>query len=404
MRGDDRAEDLLAHGGRVGVDVGQQRRLDEVAAELGVGAAAAGRRGALRQRGLEDAGDLLELLRVGQRAHLGGGLERVAEDDLARPRRDPLDQLVMDVLVDDQPRTGHAGLPGGREDAGDDAVRGRFEVGVPEDDLRGLAAELERHPREVAGRALGDVDAGLGRAGERDLVDARVAHERAPDRRPVAGDDVEHAVGDARLGHELGQLERGHGRVVARLDDHRAAGGERGRELPGQQQQRRVPRHDGGHHADRHALRERDEVGLVGRDALARELVGPAGEVAVPRREQPHLSAELAQQLARVARLELGQAVGVALDQVGEAMHQPRALEAGERSPLALERRARGGHGAVDVRLARVRHPRPGLPGVGIDGLVEAALGGWHAPARDVELVLREFDGGHSPKTTPAGT
>ena len=102
----------------------------------------------------------------------------------------------------------------------------------------------------------------LRRAGERDLVDAGVAHERAPDGGAVAGDDVEDAVRDARLGDELGQLERGHRRVVARLDDHRAAGGQRRRELPGQQQQRRVPRHDRRDHADRLAPRERDEVRL----------------------------------------------------------------------------------------------------------------------------------------------
>ena len=348
------------------------------------------------QRGLEDAGDLLELPAVGQRAHLGRGLERVAEHDLARPRGDPLDQLVVDVLVHDQPGAGHARLPRGREDAGDHAVGGGLEVGVREHDLGRLAAELERDAREVAGGALGDVDAGLGRAREGDLVDAGVAHERAPDGGPVAGDDVEHAVRDARLGDQLGELERGDRRVVARLDDHGAAGREGRGELPREQQQRRVPGHDRGDHADRDALREGDEVRLVGRDALARELVRPAGEVAEPGREREHLPAELPQQLARVARLQLRQPVGVALDQVGEPVHQPRALEASGRAPLALEGGAGRGDGAVDVRLAGVRDARPGLTGVGIDGLVEATVRRRKAPARDMQLVLREFDRGHA--------
>ena len=78
-----------------------------------------------------------------------GLFERVAEDDLARPRRHALDQLVVDVLVDDQPRAGHAGLAGGGEHARDHAVGGGFEVRIGKDDLRRLAAELQRHPREM---------------------------------------------------------------------------------------------------------------------------------------------------------------------------------------------------------------------------------------------------------------
>ena len=72
---------------------------------------------------------------------------------------DQRDELVVDVLVRDQPGAGHARLPAGGEDAGHDAVRGGLEVGVGEDELRRLAAELERDAREVARRALGDVDA-----------------------------------------------------------------------------------------------------------------------------------------------------------------------------------------------------------------------------------------------------
>ena len=166
------------------VDVGEDRRLDEVAAELRVRAAAA--RPPWRPRASAASRMPVTLANC---ASLASGpisvaaLERVAEHDLARALGDPLDQLVVDVLVDDEPRAGHAGLPGGREHAGDDAVGGGLEVGVGEHDLGRLAAELERDAREVARRALGDVDAGLRRAGEGDLVDARVAHERAPDRR-----------------------------------------------------------------------------------------------------------------------------------------------------------------------------------------------------------------------------
>ena len=392
----DRPEDLLAHRGRVGVDAGEDRGLDEEAAALGVGAAAADHGGALALGGVEDPGHLLELRRVGQRPHLGVGIDRVAEHDRAGALGDPLDQLVVDVLVHDQARAGHARLPGGREHAGDDAVGRRLEVRVGEHDLRRLAAELERHAREVAGGAGGDVDAGLRRARERDLVHARMAHERAPDVRPVAGDDVEHAGGEARLRHELGELERGHGRVVARLGHDRAAGRQRGRELPGQQQQRRVPRHDRGHHADRLAGACR-RSSWAGPTAGSRRRSCPpsprsSGTTRGDSRIWPVISRS---SLPVVARLELGQALGVALDQVGEPVHQLRALEAGERTPLALERRARGGDGAVDVLLVGVGHAGPGLSRVRVDGVVEAAAGGRDRAAGDGEVVVRKLDGRH---------
>ena len=54
------------------------------------------------------------------------------------------------------------------------------------------------------------------------------------------------------------------------------------------------------------------------------------------------------------------------------------------------------GEADVDRAVAGVRDARPWLPGVGIDGLVEATVSRREAPARDMQLVLREFDRGHA--------
>ncbi len=58
------------------------------------------------------------------------------------------------------------------------AVDGRVEVGVGEDDVRALAAQLEGDPLERVGGVPHDDLADLGRAGEGDLVDARVLDQR----------------------------------------------------------------------------------------------------------------------------------------------------------------------------------------------------------------------------------
>jgi hypothetical protein len=77
-------------------------------------------------------------------------------------------------------------------DAVDDSLDGLVERGVVEDDVRRLAAELEGQPLAAAGKLALDRLADLGRARERDLVDAVVLDELCAGA-AVAGDDVDDA-------------------------------------------------------------------------------------------------------------------------------------------------------------------------------------------------------------------
>ena len=54
--------------------------------------------------------------------------------------------------------------------------------------------------------------------------------------------DVDHAVGQAGLDEQLGQVDGGAGGQLARLDDGGAADGQRERELLADDEQREVPR------------------------------------------------------------------------------------------------------------------------------------------------------------------
>jgi hypothetical protein len=85
---------------------------------------------------------------------------------------------------------------------------------------------------------------------ERDLVDSGMRDKRLADLRAAAGEDIEYAGREAGVNGQRGELERRHRRVLGWLGDDRAAGGQRGRELPHQEQQRRVPRNDRRHHPD----------------------------------------------------------------------------------------------------------------------------------------------------------
>ena len=83
------------------------------------------------------------------------------------------------------------------------------------------------------------------------LSTSRAAHQAVAGGLAQAGDEVEHAGREARLGDEVGEAERGQRGLLGGLEDERAAGGERGRDLLHGHHQREVPRHDLDGDADR---------------------------------------------------------------------------------------------------------------------------------------------------------
>ena len=138
--------------------------------------------------------------------------------------------------------------------------------------------------------------AGRGRAGERDLVDARVLDEVRADRRAGPGDDVDRARREADLGRELGHPQRGQRRLRVGLEDDRAARRERGRELPGRHHQRVVPGHDLAADADRllqrvEEERAADRVRAAGdrgdRGGVEAEVLDRLGELGLDRARSP---------------------------------------------------------------------------------------------------------------------
>jgi hypothetical protein len=71
------------------------------------------------------------------------------------------DHPVVDAALDEDARGGRAGLAGVLDAGADEEGQRAVEVGVVEDDLRRLAAELQRHRHDVA------LAAAPGRAGRR---------------------------------------------------------------------------------------------------------------------------------------------------------------------------------------------------------------------------------------------
>jgi hypothetical protein len=93
---------------------------------------------------------------AGQRREAGGRVERVADGQRLGRRDEARHELVVDRVLDEEPRPGQADLAGVAEDRLDRPVDRVVEVGVLEDEVGALAAELEARPgaRCVAAEAM----------------------------------------------------------------------------------------------------------------------------------------------------------------------------------------------------------------------------------------------------------
>ena len=158
-------------------------------------------------------------------------------------------ELVVRRPLDQDPRPRAAVLAGVVEDGVRRRGGRRGDVGVGEDDVGALAAELEGHRLDLVGAAGHDPLADLGRAGEDDLADQLVGHEPLADHRPLARQHRQHVLGQPGLERQLADPDRGQRRDLGGLEHDGVAGGQRGREAPAGDRHREVPRHDHAHHA-----------------------------------------------------------------------------------------------------------------------------------------------------------
>ena len=242
----------------------------------------------------------------------------VADLDALGPLDEGIDDLVRPVALDEQARPARADLAGVVERREQRAGDRLVEVRVAEHDVRRLAAELEMDALDVVRRRAEDRLAGDGRAGERELGHVRVGDQRGARRRPVAVDDVEDAGRHPGLERQAAQLGGGERRLLGHLEDDRVADREGRRGLPAGEQERVVPRADRADDAVRLADRVHEVAGVGGVGRAVGQL-GVAGEVGQEVGAQVDLADRLAERLARVARLDRADPVGVLVDQVGQA-------------------------------------------------------------------------------------
>ncbi len=269
-----------------------------------------------------------------------------------------LDELLVDLLLDEQPAAGGAALAAvevdGVERAGDGLRPGRQSAKM----TLGLLPPSSNVVRfSVSAAAFWMILAVSTWPVKAILSTSGWTTRACAGRLAQAVDDVDDARREAGLEGQLADAQGGQRRLLGGLHDDGVAAGQGRAPLPGEHQQREVPGDDLADDADRLAQRVGEEAAADG-DGAALDLVGPAGVVAERVDDALHVAARVADGLAAVERLERGQLLGVLLDEVGELEHQPAALGGVHRRPGAgLQGRAGGLDGLVDVGGGRRRRP-----------------------------------------------
>ena len=241
------------------------------------------------------------------------------------------------------------------------------------------------------------------RARERDLVDARMRHERGAGRLAVAGEDVDHARREAGL-DDAARPSRSavSGVCSAGFSMHGAAGRERRAELPRRHHERKVPRNDLRDDADRLAARVRVDAPALRAadrnvDRRAFDLRGPAGHVAEVVARAGHVDdAGHLLGLAVVDALELRELVGVLVDEIGEPPDAaPRAAPAAcvAHGPRSNASRARPRRLCRRRRGSRRRSRRLSAPVAGSITGMRSLRAGLHPLAADQQPARASQEG-----------
>ncbi|KFF33976.1 hypothetical protein G039_0317965 [Pseudomonas aeruginosa VRFPA01] len=245
------------------------------------------------------------------------------------------------AFAGDQNAVGRAAvLAGGLELGVDGEFHRLLQVGVGQHDEGRVAAQFQRHFFHILGGGLQHQLADAGRAGEAHRAHAAVLYQGFHAHLRFAQHYVEDAGREPGFLGQLGQGEGRVGRLVGRLDHHRATGGQGGGGLAGDHRRGEVPGGQQCRHADR--LHDGAQVGAgdVAGDVAAVQAPGLFGEPGDEAGGVVDLAPGLGQGLALFLGEHLRQVLAVPADQFGPAQQGRGALVQGQ---LAPGREGRGG-------------------------------------------------------------
>src|ERR671913_2237306 len=194
-------------------------------------------------------GDSLAVVGGDQRSHLRLLVQRVPDPETLYHGLHEREELVEGAFLDQDARAGAAVLPGVTEDGDGRRSSGLLQVGIGEDNVRGLAPQLQGDALYGACGPRHDSLADLRGTREGDLGYVRVLDEPLPDLAPRTDHDVDDALGDACFEGYALELHGTQRRELRRLEDERVSGRQGRGHLPARYGEREVPRDDEAHDA-----------------------------------------------------------------------------------------------------------------------------------------------------------
>ncbi|MNR04149.1 hypothetical protein D3C85_1200840 [compost metagenome] len=206
-----------------------------------------------------------------------------------------------------------------------------------------------------------------------------------------AGDQVQHAGGQADAISGGGQFQGGQGGQFGRFQHHRGTGGQGRRDLPGRHQQRVVPGDDLSRYANRLVTDAAPEAGIWQGQRLVLAFVqftGKAGVVTKAADRVADVPLRFGQRFAVVPHFQFGQCRLATFQFIGQHLQPLRTLGARGPAPAVVERASGSPHRVVDVFLGACRHLVKGLAGGRVDDLQVSTQVRADPFAVDVELIM----------------
>src|SRR3990172_3282141 len=280
--GERRAEDLLLRDSHTPRCPGEEDGSNVVSAsELLDALPSGGDRGLLLPRGRDVTQHFLEVLAGDERPDVGLRVQGMSHAKIANAPLESGEKGVLKGAGEEKAATRRAALSVEAVDHEDHGVEGAIEVGVLEDDDWVLPTELEVDALQGR-RPLGhDAPSGDGFSYEGDGPDGGMLRQSFPGDFAKSMNGVPYAVGKTRRLARLRQDRSGERAELGGLVHHGAAGGERGRDLPGREHEGRVPGRDDPDGADGRSHRVVEVLVLEKGEPVSRlgRLVGEEAEV-----------------------------------------------------------------------------------------------------------------------------
>ena len=161
---------------------------------------------------------------------------------------------------------------------------------------------------------------GAGAAGKRNFAHQRMTRQRIANHRSFPRQHAQQPRRQTGLLEDPRQLQRHQRRRFRGFEDHRIAGGDRRRHFLHFAGDRRVPRGDRRHHAQRLVAAQGQQVCLTRRRQLSFQQLAGGGEVAGAARRAHHQASRFRQRLAVVAALHPRQLIKTGFDNIRHFM------------------------------------------------------------------------------------